>query len=100
MGWSETVNGAQPWQTWVRTQDMCEDRESLVDVLEDEIDYLTATFETQELPFPRTQQAIAKFQDNLKGLRKKLEAARSALKTSRDANPLPTEEKITAIHAA
>ena len=100
MGWSETVNGAQPWQTWVRTQDMCEDRESLVDVLEDEIDYLTATFETQELPFPRTQQAIAKFQDNLKGLRKKLEAARSALKTSRDANPPPTEKKITAIHAA
>jgi hypothetical protein len=100
MGWSETVNGAQPWQSWVRTLDMCENKESLVDVLEDEIDYLTAAFATQEFPFPRTPQSVAKFQDNLKGLRKKLEAARNALKASRDAHPLPTEEKAAATQAA
>ena len=100
MAWSETVNGAQPWQSWVRTLDMCEDKESLVDVLEDELDYLTASFETQELPFPRTQQTVAKFQDNLKALRKRLDAARSSLKASRDVNPRPTEEKVAETQAA
>ena len=100
MGWSETVNGAQPWQSWVRTLDMCEDHESLVDVLEDEIGYLTAAFDTQEFPFPRTPQTMAKFQDNLKELGKKLETARRRLKVSRDANPLPTEEKLAEPRAA
>lgn len=79
---------------------MCEDHESLVDVLEDEIGYLTAAFDTQEFPFPRTPQTIAKCQDNLKELGKKLETARRRLKVSRDANPLRTEEKLAEPRAA
>lgn len=92
MAWSETVNGAQPWQTWVRTLDMCECKENRVDGLEDEIEHLENAFELRELPFPRTQQNVAKFEAKLEDLRKQLQAARSALKASRAANPLPQEE--------
>jgi hypothetical protein len=100
MGWSETVNGTQPWQTWVRTLDVCEYKENRADALEDEIDHLMGAFESQEVPFPRTQQNIARFEANLEELRKKLEAARSALRASRDANPLPEEEKLAEGRAA
>jgi hypothetical protein len=93
MAWSETVNGAQPWQTWMRVLDVCECKEDRVDALEDELDHLTHAFESQEMPFPRTQQNVAKFEANLEELRKKLRAAQAALKRSRDANPLPEDEK-------
>ena len=93
MGWSETVNGAQPWQTWMRALDVCECKEDRVDTLEHEIAHLTHAFESQEMPFPRTEQNVAKFQANLEELRKKLQAAQATLKRSRDANPLPGEER-------
>lgn len=79
---------------------MCEDTESLVDVLEDEIDYLTASFETQEFTFPRTAQTIAKFQDKPERVTKNAGTARRGLKGSRDANPLPTEEKLVEAQTA
>ena len=88
MAWSETVNGQQPWQSWARTLDLCEYKEDRVAALEDEIDHLTDAFETEEVPFPRTKQNIAKFEANLAGLRTKLQSARSELKKSREALPV------------
>jgi uncharacterized coiled-coil protein SlyX len=100
MAWSETVNGAQPWQSWVRTLDMCECKENRVDGLEDEIAHLKSALETREVPIPRTQQNLAKVEARVDELRKQLKEARSALKAARDANPLPDEEKFEERRAA
>lgn len=93
MAWSETVSGAQPWQTWMRVLDVCECKEDRVDSLEDEIAHLTQGLERQEIPYPRTEQNVAKFEANLEELRKKLRVAQTALKRTRDANPLPEDER-------
>jgi hypothetical protein len=89
--WSETVNGQQPWQTWVRILDLCQCKEDRVDALENEIAHLTNGFESQEIPFPRTKQNIAKFEANLDELRKKLRTAQDSLEKCRDANPRPED---------
>jgi len=88
MGWSETVNGAQPWQTWMRVLDVCECKEDRVHALEDEIDSLTLAFQSEDVPSARTRQ----FEARLEELRKQLRTARASLKRTRDANPLPEEE--------
>lgn len=92
MGWSETVNGAQPWQTWMRVLDVCECKDDRVDALEDEIANLTLAFQNQDLPFPRTEHNVANFEAKLKDLQKRLAAARASLTRTRDANPLPEDE--------
>lgn len=91
MAWSETANGLQPWQTWARVLDICEEDENLVDAIEDEIEHLTHAFEIRELPFPRTAAAVTKFEENLAGLRAKLQTGRDRLAKRRAANPLPAE---------
>jgi len=62
-----------------------------VDALENEIDRLMDASGSQEIPFPRTKQNIAKFEANLDELRRKLRTAQVALEKCRDANPLPED---------
>jgi hypothetical protein len=88
MAWSETANGQQPWQTWVRILDQRQWEDDRVGALEDEIDRLTDAFELGELPFPRTDENVARFKALLEERRKKHRAAQIALKKRRDANPL------------
>jgi septation ring formation regulator EzrA len=77
----------------MRVLDVCECKEDRVDSLEDEIAHLTQGLERQEIPYPRTEQNVAKFEANLEELRKKLRVAQAALKRTRDANPLPEDER-------
>ena len=91
MAWSETANGQQPWQTWVRILDLCECKEDWVDALEDEVDCLTEAFERRELPFPRTDDSVARFEARLNELRTKHREARKTLEKYRAANPLPVD---------
>jgi predicted nucleic acid-binding Zn-ribbon protein len=62
-----------------------------VDALEDEIDRLTDAFERLEIPFPRTNENIARFEARLDELRKKQRAAHGELEKCRAANPLPDD---------
>jgi hypothetical protein len=48
-------NGAQPWQTLMRTIDVCECKQERVHALEDEIHHLTVALESREVPVPRNQ---------------------------------------------
>jgi len=91
MAWSETVNGQQPWQSWVRIVDLCQCREDRVDALEDEIDRLTEAFERQEMPFPGTKESVTRFEGRLDELRNRHRAERKALEKCRAANPLPED---------
>ncbi len=91
MAWSETSNGQQPWQTWVRIADLCEHKEYRVDALENEIERLGDAFASGDAPFPRTQQNIARFEERLAELRKEHGRAEIALKKFRDSNP-PLED--------
>ena len=91
MAWSETANGQQPWQSWVRIVDRWEWEDERVSALEDEIDRLTEAFELGELPFPRTDENVARFKARVEELRKTQSAAQIALQKRRDANPVPAE---------
>jgi hypothetical protein len=91
MAWSETVNGQQPWQSWVRIVDRWEWEDERVGAFEDEIERLTEAFQLGELPFPRTDENIVRFKTRLEELRKKHGAAQSALQKRRDANPPPPD---------
>jgi len=44
MAWSETANGQQPWQSYVRIVNRWEWEDERVSALEDEIDRLTEAF--------------------------------------------------------
>jgi hypothetical protein len=88
MGWSETVNGAQPWQTWMRVLDICECKEDRVRALEDEIANLTLAFQSEDVPSERDRQ----FKSRLEELQKQLATARASLKKTRDANAVTEEE--------
>jgi hypothetical protein len=89
MAWSETPNGDQPWQTWARILDPCQCLEDAADALADEIANLMDSFESHEIPIPRTPQNIARFEAYLAELRRKLHLAEVRLKACRAANPLP-----------
>ena len=91
MAWSETANGQQPWQSWVRIVDRWQWEDDRVGALEDEIDRLTEAFELGELPFPRTDENIARFKAHVEELRKKQGAAQITLQKRRDANPVPAD---------
>ena len=91
MGWSETPNGLQPWETWVRIRDLCECDEDRVESLEDEIEHLEDAFESGELPFPRTNHEVERFQARLVGLREDLRDEQGRLGRCREANPLPED---------
>src|SRR3984893_4534397 len=91
MAWSETANGQQPWQSWVRIVDRWGWEDERVSALEDEIDRLTEAFELGELPFPRTDENVARFKARVEELRKTQSAAQIALQKRRDANPVPAE---------
>jgi hypothetical protein len=91
MAWSETANGQQPWQTWVRILDLCQCKEDRADALDDEVDRLTEAFERLEIPFPRTNENVARFEARLDDLREKQRAAHRALEKCREANPLPDD---------
>jgi hypothetical protein len=96
MGWSETVNGAQPWQTWMRVLDICECKEDRVRALEDEIENLTLAFQSEDVPSARDRQ----FKGRLEELQKQLATARASLKKTHDANALPEEESDERRHEA
>jgi hypothetical protein len=72
----------------VRILDQRQWEDDRVGALEDEIDRLTDAFELGELPFPRTDENVARFKALLEERRKKHRAAQIALKKRRDANPL------------
>jgi hypothetical protein len=91
MAWSETANGQQPWQSWVRIVDRWEWEDERVSALEDEIDRLTEAFELGELPFPRTDENVARFKARVEELRKTQSAAQIALQKRRDSNHVPAE---------
>jgi hypothetical protein len=91
MAWSETANGQQPWQSWVRIVDRWEWEDERVSALEDEIDRLTEAFELGELPFPRTEENVASFKARVEELRKKQRTAQTELQKRRDANSVPAE---------
>lgn len=91
MGWSETPNGAQPWETWVRISDLCECKEDRVEALEAEFEHLTEAFEARELPVPRTEHNVRKFKERLEHLHHQLGEARGAFERCRDANPRPED---------
>ncbi|HEX7461468.1 MAG TPA: hypothetical protein VF317_04785 [Dermatophilaceae bacterium] len=93
MAWSETPNGQQPWQTWVHLSDACECREDRLDALEDEIERLTEAFDNHELPFPRTEETVEKFQSKLSELRDRRAAAQTTLERCREANPSPEDSQ-------
>ena len=59
MAWSETVNGAQPWQTFARVEDLDEFDEARMSALENEIAFLTEASNAQQLPFPRVKENTA-----------------------------------------
>jgi hypothetical protein len=89
MAWSETPNGAQPWQTWARVQDLCLCKEDRADALKNEIANLMEAFEAGELPMPRTPETIARFQHYVAELRGQLIDAERELAECRELNPLP-----------
>lgn len=89
MAWSETPGGQQPWQSWARVLDLCQCQEDKVDALANEIGYLMDAFDAGEIPFPRTEQNIAKFEHYMAELRGQLHRAEGALHRCRRANPLP-----------
>jgi hypothetical protein len=89
MAWSETANGQQPWQSWVRIVDWWEWEDERARALEDEIERLTEAFQLGELPFPRTDENIARFKARVEELRKKQVAAQITLQKRRHANPVP-----------
>jgi hypothetical protein len=91
MAWSETSNGQQPWQTWVRIRNLYDYKEDRIEALENEIDRLMDASSSQEMPFPRTKQNIAKFEANLDGLRLKLRTEQVALEKYRNADPVPQD---------
>jgi septation ring formation regulator EzrA len=91
MAWSETANGQQPWQSYVRIVDRWEWEDERVSALEDEIDRLTEAFELGELPFPRTDENVARFKARVEELRKTQSAAQIALQKRRDSNLVPAE---------
>ena len=91
MAWSETVNGQQPWQTWVRIVDRWQWEDERVGSIEDEIERLTEAFELGELPFPRTDENVARFNARLEELREEQRAAQMTLQKRRDANPAPAD---------
>ncbi|HKW70519.1 MAG TPA: sialidase family protein [Candidatus Dormibacteraeota bacterium] len=88
MGWSETPNGLQPWETWVRIRDLCQCNEDRVESLEEEIEHLEEAFESNELPIPRSKHNVERFEARLHQLREKLETEERRLETCRQANPL------------
>ena len=59
--------------------------------LEDEIDRLTEAFELGELPFPRTDENVARFKARVEELRKTQSAAQIALQKRRDSNHVTAE---------
>src|SRR6266481_5965228 len=87
----ETDNGQQPWQSYVRIVNRWEWEDERVSALEDEIDRLTEAFELGELPFPRTDENVARFKARVEELRKKQSAAQIALQKRRDSNHVPAE---------
>ncbi len=91
MAWSETANGQQPWQSWVRIVDRWEWEDERVSAIEDEIDHLMEAFELGELPFPRTDENVASFKARVEELRQKQRTAQTELQERRDANPVPAE---------
>src|SRR3984893_18557033 len=91
MAWSETSNGQQPWQTWVRIRNLFDYKEDRIEALENEIDRLMDASSSQETPFPRTKQNIAKFEAILDGLRVKLRTEQDALAKYRKADPVPQD---------
>lgn len=91
MGWSETPNGMQPWETWVRIRDLCQCHEDRVESLEEEIEHLEDAFEYQELPYPRTKSNVERFEARLGELRVNLRSAKARLGRCREANPLPED---------
>lgn len=91
MGWSETPNGLQPWESWVRIRDLCQCNEDRVESLEEEIAHLKDVFEARELPFPRTNQNVERFQARLAELRETLRAEEGKLRRCREDNPLPDD---------
>ena len=99
MAWSETANGQQPWQSWVRIVDRWEWEDERVSALEDEIDRLTEAFELGELPFPRTDENVARFKARVEELRKTQSAAQIALQKRRDP-PVPCSPGARPAHPA
>lgn len=91
MAWSETINGQQPWQTWVRLWDMCERDQDRVDALADQIFYLESAHESGELPFPPTKENETAFADSLAGLHAERQKAEEWLSARRARNPLPED---------
>jgi hypothetical protein len=88
MAWSETANGAQPWQTFARVGELDEFDMARVAALENEIAYLTDASDAQELPILKTKENMAKFEAHLDGLRTKLGTAQRTLEKFRRANSL------------
>jgi len=88
MAWSETANGAQPWQTFARVGELDEFDMARVAALENEIAYLTDASDAQELPILKTKENMAKFEAHLDGLRTKLRTAQRTLEKFRPANSL------------
>ena len=89
MAWSETANGAQPWQTFARVEELDEFDEDRMSALANEIAFLTEASDAQELPFPKTKENTAKFAAHLDELRTKLQTVQRRLAQSSPDNPLP-----------
>jgi hypothetical protein len=66
-------------------------RDDRVGALEDEIDRLTEAFQLGELPPPRMDENLVRFEALIEELRKMHGAAQSALQKRRDVNPMPAD---------
>jgi len=91
VAWSETANGQQPWQSYVRIVNRWEWEDEARECARDEIDRLTEAFELGELPFPRTDENVARFKARVEELRKTQSAAQIALQKRRDSNHVAAE---------
>jgi hypothetical protein len=91
MAWSETVDGQQPWQTWVRLWNMHEHDQDRFDALADQVFYLEAAHNAGELPFPATQENEAAFADKLASLRAEQQKAEEWLIARRARDSLPED---------
>jgi septation ring formation regulator EzrA len=75
----------------VRIVDRWQWEDERIGSLEDEIERLTEALELGELPFPRTDENVARFNARLEELRKEQRAAQMMLQKRRDANPAPAD---------
>ena len=91
MAWSQSPNGQQPWQTWVRIWDTCKPDEDHLEALTNQVFYLEAAHKAGELPAPSTPESEKQFATRLATLRTEHTAAQDQLAKRRAHNRLPED---------